>query len=257
MSGSIDEREIDPEELQEAMEEFGLHDGYTHSDIMASYHRLARKYHPDLATSEYDKARRKLVMKRVNSECQALLASLSRNVDMGDVRMPSSRDIAAAACSTHEQTTSDARSTKAYVTPSNQQGTKADETVRTKGNDENGGVQPEGDGTHASASGVGFIAKLHMTARRWKEGDVNTSIFATVVIAMNAIGFVVGLILSIGRFNAVIGDTLIALSVLNCLTSSIGMFLALKLLGCVLSFIATVLDGMAFVSGRARKSCDE
>lgn len=257
MSGNINEREIDPEELQEAMEEFGLHDGYTHSDIMASYHRLARKYHPDLATSEYDKARRKLVMKRVNSECQALLASLSRNVDMEDVRMPSSRDIAAAAYDVHEQTTSDARVTKAYGTPSNQQGTKTDETGHAKGNDENEGVKPEEDGANAPANDIGFIERLHMTARRWKKGDINTSIFATVVIAMNAIGFVVGLILSIGRFNAVIGDTLIALSILNCLTSSIGMFLALKLLGCVLSFIATVLDGMAFVSGRARKSCNE
>lgn len=78
----------------------------------------------------------------------------------------------------------------------------------------------------------------------------------TVVIAMNAIEFIVGLILSIGRLNVVIGDALIVLSALNFFTNSIGVLLTLKLLGYMLSFIATVLDGVAFISGRARKSCD-
>lgn len=255
MNDDINEREITPEELQEAMEEFGLHDGYTHADIMASYHRLTRKYHPDLATDEYDKAKRKLVMKRVNSEYQALLASLSRNIDMGNVRMPSSRDIAAAVYGMHGQATSDAHDTKTYGTSSNQQGSKASEGEQSDKTIDDG-VQSCDNGANTSANDIGFIERLHMTARRWKEGDVRTNTFVTVVIAMNAIEFIVGLILSIGRLNVVIGDALIVLSALNFFTNSIGVLLTLKLLGYMLSFIATVLDGVAFISGRARKSCD-
>lgn len=252
MDDDVEERHIDQEELREAMAEFGLSDGYTHADIMASYHRLARRYHPDLAKDKADKDERNLAMKRVNSACKVLLASLSMRTD-ASTRLSKQQGTSAS----RKPASSDVRnSASSYGEPSRWQHAASDDEEEAGGDEaSDDGVPSEGDISNVRLRDIGFVKWLHMTAKRWENGDVDTETFVVVSIVMEAVGLAIGLVLSLGGFNHAVGDVLVFLSLLNFFTNSIGTIFAMKLAGYVLSFFATVLDGIAFVFGRAKGSC--
>lgn len=249
--GSTEDRSIDPDVLQRAIDEFGLHDGYTHADIMAAYHKLARRYHPDLAKNEYDRNARKLAMKRVNGECQTLLMSLASPVtDDSDTAYAAADDASDYAANVSHAGDNDANGSQAYQTPRRQPGNVVRDAEASDAN-----AQTAGDG--ATEGRTGFIGWLHMVARTLIDGSFDSTMFANVAIVLEIIGFVMGLVLIVSGTNGELGGFLITLSIINLVTFAVGMLLALKLLGYVLSFITTVLDGISYVLGCARKSCED
>lgn len=254
MDDGVEERQIDPEELREAMAEFGLSDGYTHADIMASYRRLTRRYHPDLAKGEDDKDERNRAMKRVNSACKMLLASLSMRAD-ASTRMSNQQD----AVVSRKPASSDVfHSAPSYGEPSGwQHAASDDEEEAGEGDASNDGIPSGDDIANMPLRDIGFVEWLHMTAKRWEDGNIDTDTFVVVTMVMEAVGLVIGLVLSLGGFSHAVGDALVVLSLLNFFTNSIGLLFAVKLAGYALSFFATVLDGIAFVFGHAKRSCEE
>lgn len=230
MSDDEDTREVDEGMLAESMSEFGLSDGYTRADIMASYHKLARRYHPDLAQGEEDKEMRERVMRRVNAECQVLLSSLSACTRASDARAAGqttvsvARDDADAQRDAHDGTQYDA-------------------------SDDASGTQARGTAADAGAKGGfrGFASRL-------THGDLDFNRFASVMVGLTIAAVIAGIAFLIAG-NPGVGWTLIVLAVIDAATQSLVPFYALKLLGHVLLFVATVLDGLSLVAGGIGRAC--